>query len=360
MQTQELKEQVNNSGVCNLICSHLAGSHAYGTSTPSSDVDVRGIFCAERGNITTPFRPYREQTIESMEDAKVYEVSNYLELYIKGNPNILESLWVEDCDVLTSSEAYEYLKQYRQQLLSKKVAFTYPGYALSQLKRIKGHNKWINNPCPVEPPKQTKYVTMVQNFTDKKILPSEFTLENYRKDCRLIPFGGNLYGLYIERSFTKGYNSFNEKYQLNTVFKDESRVGFGAPDLIVKWNKEEYNLAKDNHTNYWKWKNNRNVVRSELEEKYGYDSKHAMHLVRLLRSGEEILSEGIVRVKRHDAEELLSIRNGAWTYEELIEYAEEKDNYVRTTLYNSSDLPKKPDLKLAEKVLIDIQDMFWK
>lgn len=357
---RELIKQIKNSGVDNLICTHLAGSHAYGTNTPSSDIDVRGLFCADRPFISAPFRTYGEQTLTDMEDAKVYEVSKFLKLYTEGNPNILETLWVDDGDVLTSSPAYEYLREHRAELLSAKVAFTYSGYALSQLKRIKGHNKWINNPCPVEPPRQTTYVSMVQNFTDDKVLPATFNLEDYKEDCRLIPYGHNLFGLYIRRDKTQGYCAYNDKWQLNTVFEDESRYGWGAPDLIVKWNKEEYNLARDNHTNYWKWKNNRNETRAALEEVHTYDTKHASHLVRLLRSGEEILSEGIVKVKRPDAEELLAIRNGTWTYEELIKWAEEKDNYVRNVLYKQTDLPKKPNIKLAEKVLLEIQDMYWR
>ncbi|AEZ66297.1 hypothetical protein phiTE_131 [Pectobacterium phage phiTE] len=37
---------------------------------------------------------------------------------------------------------------------------------------------------------------------------------------------------------------------------------------------------------------NRNAARHELEEKFGYDTKHAMHLVRLLRMSQEILETG--------------------------------------------------------------------
>lgn len=53
------------------------------------------------------------------------------------------------------------------------------------------------------------------------------------------------------------------------------------------------------------------------------NSKHASHLVRLMRMGYEILTEGKVIVKRPDAEELLAIKNGAWTYERVMEYKEE-------------------------------------
>ena len=89
------------------------------------------------------------------------------------------------------------------------------------------------------------------------------------------------------------------------------------------------------------------------------DFKHAMHLVRLLRMGVEALEDGVINVHRVDAEELLSIRSGAWTYEEVVEYAEEMDNKVRNVLYPTTQLRKKPDVKLAAELIINVQDMFW-
>ncbi len=143
MNNKYLKKDIEEAKIPNLILSHLAGSHAYGMSTPQSDIDVRGIFCADDVNIRTPFFPYKEQTITSMEDAKVYELSNFMKLYTEGNPNILETLWVDWDDIITHEFPYLVLRDKKEDLLSKKLAFTFSGYAISQLKRIKGHNKWI-------------------------------------------------------------------------------------------------------------------------------------------------------------------------------------------------------------------------
>ncbi len=87
--------------------------------------------------------------------------------------------------------------------------------------------------------------------------------------------------------------------------------------------------------------------------------KHASHVVRLIRLGEEILTEGIVRVKRPDAKELLAIRNGEWSYEQLLDFAEGKDKLIRETLYKTSHLPKTVDHRLAAKVLMEVQDLCW-
>lgn len=105
------------------------------------------------------------------------------------------------------------------------------------------------------------------------------------------------------------------------------------------------------------WKKNRNPARAELEAKFGYDAKHAMHLVRLTKMCRELLVEGVVRVRRPDAEELLEIRNGCWTYEQLLEYSNREDAELQE-LVKTSKLPRQPDRKkLDELCLTIIQSM---
>ena len=60
-----------------------------------------------------------------------------------------------------------------------------------------------------------------------------------------------------------------------------------------------------------------------------------------------------------DPVEMLDIRAGKWTYAELVEYAEDKDDYIRGELYKNTHLPKKPNLKLAAEVVMECQDIYW-
>jgi len=346
-QTEELIQQ-------NLLVKHYAGSIAYGTNLPTSDVDFRGIFCAEPVNIRTPFFTVREVTDVKEEDTKFYELSHFMKLCLDCNPNVVETLWVDDWDITVRTFAYDHLRNHRHELLSSKIAFTTSGYALAQLKRIKGHNKWINNPQSEQPPRQIDFVSLVQNFTDEKML--KLDIERFCEDHRLIPYGGDIYGV-ID---AVGYRTYDKTFRLNTNYDDVVAVGLKRiPKFIIKFNKDEYKQAKEFHSNYWNWKNNRNESRSELEEKFGYDTKHAMHLVRLLRMGVEALRDGELIVKRPDAEELLSIRDGAWTYEEVVKYAESMDKEVREVWYKRTDLPKRPDLKFAARLLMETQDIVW-
>lgn len=114
---------------------------------------------------------------------------------------------------------------------------------------------------------------------------------------------------------------------------------------------------------YETWLRERNKKRSELETKFGYDCKHASHLVRLLRMGDEILSTGKVNVDRTniDAAELVAIKNdGIWSYDFLMEWAEGMDKKL-TSLYeeNPMALPKKPRIKAIEKAYFETVELFY-
>lgn len=222
----------------NLLVKHYAGSHAYGTSLPSSDVDFRGVFVADPINYLTPFFTVKEKSDSSEEDTKFYDLKRFFELVVDQNPNIHETLWVDREDIVFSTPAYEHLRNHRWDLLSAKSAFTYSGYAVSQLKKVLNEDKWKDRP--------------------------------------------------------------------------EKR------------------------------------------------NKNNMHLVRLLRMGEEILSKGVVLVKRPDAEELLEIRAGMWTQEHIVEYAMKKEKYLREYLYQQTSLPHEVDKHKAANLFMEVLELAWR
>ena len=76
----------------NMLVKHLAGSHAYGTALPTSDIDYRGVFCADPINLLTPFYTVREVTDVTEEDTKLYELAHFMQLCLDFNPNIVETL----------------------------------------------------------------------------------------------------------------------------------------------------------------------------------------------------------------------------------------------------------------------------
>lgn len=93
--------------------------------------------------------------------------------------------------------------------------------------------------------------------------------------------------------------------------------------------------------------------RKALVERFGYDTKNAAHLIRILRMGIEFLLDGELRVFRHDREMLKEIKRGNWTLDQvkveagrLFRLADEA--FIKSTL------PNKPDYKKAEELLINI------
>jgi predicted nucleotidyltransferase len=361
----------------NKIVKMYAGSIAYGTQLPTSDVDFRGLFCCDPINIQTPFYPIKEYEDKTEEDTKYYELSHFMKLCLACNPNIIELLWTDDSDITFRTPAYDMLRANRHKLLSRKIAHTTTGFALAQLKRISNHNKWINKPQSVDKPKQKDFVSMVQWFGVSKLMPRDFSLSDYHTGYRMVPFGNNIFGLYESTQHTAYHGDGSLDTQLDTLRSaltqsnsigsdvkpiDSAgvRIQSKVPLAVVIFNKEEWKIACDTHTNYWTWKNNRNQARSELEHEFGYDTKNAMHLVRLLRMGVEALRDGEIVVKRPDAQELLDIRAGAWTYEEVVAYAEKMENEVQSVWYPKTALRKKPDIKLAANILMTAQQLTWK
>ena len=73
--------------------------------------------------------------------------------------------------------------------------------------------------------------------------------------------------------------------------------------------------------------------------------------------GIEILETAQVQVYRQDAEWLKSVRNGYYTYPQLIDWVESRTADLKEAENNSS-LPDSPNRAAAEDLLIDITEQF--
>jgi hypothetical protein len=93
--------------------------------------------------------------------------------------------------------------------------------------------------------------------------------------------------------------------------------------------------------------------RKKLIEEFGYDTKNAGHLIRLLRMGIEFLTEGSLRVVRPDAPELIDIKQGKWSLAKVEAEANDLFKLAREA-YLRSPLPPEPDYREAEKLLVTI------
>ena len=94
--------------------------------------------------------------------------------------------------------------------------------------------------------------------------------------------------------------------------------------------------------------------RKKLIEQFGYDTKNASHLVRLLRMGIEFVETGDMQVYRtDDAQELIDIKRGKWSLEKVKQLSDRLFEQLES-VGQKSPLPEEPDYEGAEKLLISI------
>ena len=103
------------------------------------------------------------------------------------------------------------------------------------------------------------------------------------------------------------------------------------------------------------------VNRPELIEKYGFDTKYAMHMVRLGVQGVELLETG--RMTLPIAEPWLSwlreLRRGKHTQDEALAAAAELEDRLGRLVRGASPLPEEPDRDWASRWLVRAYDSAW-
>jgi predicted nucleotidyltransferase len=337
----------------NTIALMLAGSNAYGTNTPESDLDLRGVMIPRDKEYYMGFQSHFEQYSESEpEDLTIYDMRKAFHLISNCNPNMVELLFTDEkyCRVLKPE--WRKVMEHRDKFISKKARYTYTGYAFAQLKRIKTARNWLLNP-PKKKPERLDFGLPEKRLVSKDELGAfQWILVNLLK--------GSLDHLNLSDSTKEELASLDLIGQVQSrgipddAFPQIQRAT-GASDewMHIMQMEQGYNNAKRHWDSYQSWKKGRNKHRAELEVKFGYDTKHASHLVRLMRMGKEILETGKVVVFRPDREELLAIRNGAWSYEQIEEYAEKMQQEI-IAVYETSTLRDKPDRVFLDKLCAEI------
>lgn len=122
---------------------------------------------------------------------------------------------------------------------------------------------------------------------------------------------------------------------------------------------QSYQVALREWKAYLSWQANRNPVRAEMERKSGFDLKHGMHCIRLLRSGLEILRTGELIVDRRiagDVNELKAILRGDYSYEQVMKMATDLMTEIQK-VDEESILPDKPDLEQVNELCIKLVEM---
>lgn len=307
----------------NIMLLTLGGSHAYGTNTPTSDVDIRGI-TLERERELLGLSNF-EQFINKETDTTIYGLRKIVSLLMNCNPNTIELLGTKNDQIIQISESGRLLRDNAGLFLSKKAFHSFGGYASAQLRRLQNSLARDNYPQPEK---------------EKHILGS-IKHQMHHLQRHYTPFADEDIKVYVDKS---------------------DKVDFET-EIFVDINMKHYPLRdfKNIHSDMsqiiktYSSLNHRNNKKDDL-----HLNKHAMHLVRLLAMGAEILEgKGVSTYRENDLDLLMSIRNGKYQKEdgsfdssffEMVSDYEKKLKYAN----EHSELPKKPDYNKIEELVIEI------
>lgn len=347
-----------------ILFSAIMGSRAYGTSLPTSDTDIRGVFIQPIEDILGYGKI--DQVADELNDIVYYEVGKFLQLVATNNPNILELLNApKDC-ILIQDPLFDLILEQKENFITKQCRNSFAGYAIQQIKKARGYNKkinWEENEMVRKTPLDFCYVLV----NGQTIHVSEHIKSyNRRKELSItaedvglanIEHAHNMYAMYdlVDHDIHKGIVSKREANEVQLTSIPKNIPPFGH----MYYNKDAYSLHCKKFNEYNEWLENRNEDRFKMNKDHGknYDSKNMAHCVRLLDMAVEIADKKIiVRRPPEHIELLMSIRRGEMEFDDLLEMADLKLKLM-DEVWDKSTLPKSIDRQLINDLLVKIRKL---
>ena len=301
----------------NILFLTAAGSVAYGTNIASSDIDIRGVAIEAKQELfgLSSFEHFEDQATDTV----VYGFKKFINLCLNSNPNVLELLGTQEEHLVVVSESGRLLRENASVFLSKRVIKSYGNYAIAQLRRLQ--NALARDSYP-------------QSEKEKHILNSIASqMEHLQRTYHA--FSQDQLKLYIDKSGKEDCDT--------EIFMDISLSHYPLRDFKNIYS-QMINVVKD----YDKL-NHRNKKKDDL-----HLNKHAMHLIRLLINGTEILQgHGIHTYREKEQALLLDIRSGRYGYEEFFEMFTRYEQAFYDAARHT-ELPDEPDYPGSEELMFKI------
>jgi hypothetical protein len=346
----EAFDQLSQHHAARLVLRVRSGSHAYGLAHAQSDEDERGVFVipsAQYGGL----KALPSQISDASSDHVYYSLRRTFELLSDSNPGLLEVLFTPDDCVIARDPRLAELFAQRSIFVSQQLVQALLGYASGQIKKARGQNKWINQPQPeIAPGPQQFCYWIPQHTTSVEALPARpkplSALPVPLSQCHVarVEHGGHLYRIYHIGPEARGVFRGGLPVCESIAPDQELRCFLG----LMLFNEQAFQKAKLDHQNYWQWRRERNDSRWLAQEQgmLDFDAKNLMHCMRLLHSACQIAgdAEPMVRVPSTIRAELLAIRAGQLSYQEILVRAQHLMSSCERALLTTS-LSQRIDLQ---------------
>jgi uncharacterized protein len=307
MLTQEQEMSIKNC-----ILKIRTGSNLYGTNTEASDEDYTGIFIPdpiyllgikriEQVDLSLKSKDESGKNTKEANDTTFYTLDKFVRLALDNNPNILETLFVNEENILESNDIGEELLSIRHYFLGKENIYRkYAAYAHAQ---------------------KAKSTIKVENYDKLNEI-----LNILKQNIQEYSFLGELSSPLLER------------------IGNEIKLS----DITMPANSPIKKVIKviDKRLNRY---GNRTILATE----YGYDAKFLANLIRLLYEGIELLSTGELKFPLIMADQILEIKQGQWKLDKVMELSNDLEKIMEQS-YDNSLLPNQPNRKLIETWLLNI------
>ena len=382
-----------------------------------SDWDFRGVYIInpEIKIMMPPFNQYDAHiSIEDI-DSENYELEKFMSESMKNNPNYMDLLFANNNSLIGVNESVRILLDNKNLFLSNKIAKSFNGFAQSQLSRIKGHKAWLtkfpeiykvqeaiteaymNNDISREDiafnfsgklrdqiiKDSNFYKPKFINISFKEMIQKYFGNVDYDIYKYMKPYALDYITLYdflgnkIQKnenniSFLENEATFKKKNESlyfiygngKGVFLDSRAIHTNLPvkanenskvEMIMTIDYNNFKSHKDYINSLWEWRVKRNGRRADLEKRFGYDVKHAMHTYRLLDGAIETFKNGTYtpELSEERLQEAFDILSGKYTYEQIIKEAEIKTQTI-LGFTKKGIFKDEPDTKQLNEIYLDI------
>lgn len=306
------------------------GSHLYGTSTPQSDTDIKGVFLPTAEDIVLqkvkPMISHSRQkehgeknTTEDI-DQEFYSLDRYLDLLSQGQTVALDMLFAPDWALIGQPDSvWLELKQIAPQLMTKG-ATSFVKYCRQQANKygIKGSRVAAARLA----------LDLLKNAEQKH--GAQEKLELIHEDL-------------IKLAEHNEFLTLSQSKQSNGELIQYFEV-CGKKALLTSSIKTAREISENLFNQYGQW-----ALAAEKNE--GVDWKALSHAIRVGHQAIELFNTGKITFPRPEAEHLLNIKQGQIAYQQVAREIEQLFDQVEHAAEHSN-LPEKIDQSIINEFIV--------